>query len=393
MSEQWKLTTEQTEKIREIRIHLHEHPEVSWEEWETSAYIRQILEKLPGVEIIPNPVETAVIARIKGGSSGRNIALRADIDALVVTEAWESEHVSQNPGVCHACGHDFHAASLLGAAMVLSEHREELLGDAILIFQPAEETTTGAKALIETGFLKALGVEAVFGLHNRPEVESGNVVVNPGPMMTAKKNFRITIHGVGGHGSMPELCVDPIVCSSAMVQNLQTIVSRNVAPQEAMVLTIGSIHGGTQENLVVDTVNMTGSMRTFSPEVQERGLERMNAIVEHTALAYECTAELEIVEEIPSVWNGQAMYEIAIEATKRAVGEERIVTAQPSMASEDFANFMQEVPGFFYWFGNRRAEDECFAWHNDHFHVDDEALPYAVLVMAQSVVTAQELLK
>lgn len=392
MNTQLKLTKSEIEAMKMHRVYLHIHPEVSWKEYNTAAYIREVLGELPGVEVIKNSVETAVIARIKGGSAGKNIALRADTDALYVTEAWESEHMSENEGICHACGHDSHTAALLGAAALLSKHREELSGDAVLIFQPAEETTTGAEALIETGLLKELQVDAIFGLHNRPEVESGKIVVNLGPMMTAKKNFKIIIHGLGGHGSMPEHCVDPIVCASAMIQNIQTIASRNIAPQDAIVLSICSIHGGTQENLIVDTVEMTGSMRTFNPEVEARGMERLRAIIEHTAITYECTADFEVLEEIPSVWNGQPMYEIAKQAADTAVGESKVVTAQPSMASEDFANFMQEVPGFFYWFGNRREGETCYAWHSDHFHVDDEALEAAALTMAQSVFTAQKML-
>ena len=384
-----QLTPQEESAIRQVKNRLHQCPEVSWEEHRTAKIIREELNKIEGVELLDCPLPTAVLARITGKNPGRTVALRADIDALRSKEEWESDCMSENPGVAHVCGHDFHTAALLGAAHILSRNRESLTGDAILLFQPAEETTSGAGKIMETETFQSLGIDMIFGLHNRPEVTTGKVVVQPGPMMSAKKNFVLRIKGLGGHGSMPHKCIDPIVCAASMIQSLQTIVSRNTSPQETLVLSIGSIHGGSCENLVVDLVEMTGSMRYFTPEVGERAAERLEKIVEATAEAYECHAELVYQEQIPAVINSGEMYEIARRAAVEAMGEAAILQTPPSVASEDFALFMQEIPGFFYWLGVGREGEPCYSWHNARFHTDDDALKYGASLLAWSVVEGQ----
>ena len=381
------LSEAQIAQIRRIKRHIHQHPETSWHEHETTRYISEQLAQIDGVEILPLGLETGVVAVIHGAGEGPAVALRADIDALEVCEAWPSDCQSLVAGRAHACGHDFHTACLLGAAMQLSGMRASFGGDVVLIFQPAEETTDGARKIIGTGIFEKYPIKAVFGLHNRPEITTGHVVVKPAPLMAAKINFRVTVGGVGGHGSMPHKCVDPIVCAAAIVQNVLTIPSRNVDPMEAIVLSICSIHGGTPQNLIVDRVEMTGSMRYLSPAVGARALERMRTVVASTGATFECTTEFEIVEQVPAVINSAELLENALAAAHAAIGPDAVVSSESALASEDFADYTQLVPGFFYWLGARREGDETYAWHNAKFHTDDDALVYGAQLLAASALT------
>ncbi len=380
----FQLSKEEEEAVRGIKNHLHRHPEKSWEEHETTAFITNVLECIEGIEILPLGLETGVVACLKGKKPGNCVALRADIDALEVVECWDSPDKSQNEGRGHLCGHDFHTASLLGAAMILARHRDELPGTVIFIFQPAEETTNGARVIIKTGIFEEYGIKAIFGLHNRPEVETGKVVVKRGSLMAAKINFRIVVHGVGGHGSMPHKCVDPLVASAAIIQNVLTIPARNVDPMKSLVLSICSIHGGTPDNLIVSEVEMTGSMRYHDPEVGRRALERLKTVVHSTCDTFECTADFEIVESVPAVINSDSLYEIALDAACEAMEPEASITSESCLATEDFADYMQIVPGFFYWLGSRKEGDEVFAWHNSKFHTDDDAIRYGSQLLAIS---------
>lgn len=378
------LTESEEQHIRACKIHLHRHPETSWHEVETTAYLRRELEALEGVEILPYALNTGLIAKIDGLPGDRCVALRSDIDALDLNEAWESPNKSLVPGKAHGCGHDFHMASLLGAATLLARTRDTWHGRVLLLFQPAEETTNGAPELLRTGCFEANNVQAVFGLHNRPEVETGKVVVKTGPLMAAKINFKITVHGLGGHGSMPHKCIDPIVCAAAIIQNVLTVTSRNVDPMRALVLSICSIHGGTPDNLIVDTVEMTGSMRYLDPDTGARALERLKTIVSATSATFECTSDFEIVESVPSVINHESLFQIAQTAAAQAIGPDAAIVTESCLATEDFAQYMQRVPGFFYWVGSRKPDDTCYAWHNACFHTDDDALRNAAQILAWS---------
>lgn len=380
----FQLSEEEEETVRAVKSHLHRHPEKSWHEFETTKFITQFLERIPGIEILPTGLKTGVVAYLKGAKPGKCAALRADIDALEVVECWESPDKSQNEGRGHLCGHDFHTASLLGAAMILSRHRSELAGNVIFIFQPAEETTNGARVVIKTGIFEKYAIDAIFGLHNRPEIETGRVVVQTGSLMAAKINFRILVHGIGGHGSMPHKCVDPLVGAAAIIQNVLTIPSRNVDPMKSLVLSICSVHGGTPDNLIVSEVEMTGSMRYHDPDVGMRALERLKTVVNATCQTFECTSDFEIVESVPAVINHESLYETALEAARDAIGPDAPVASQSALATEDFADYMQIVPGFFYWLGSRKPGDEAFAWHNSRFHTDDNAIRLGSQLLAAS---------
>lgn len=386
----YRITKEELYHIQEIKNKIHEKPELSNQEYETTRFIKHELEKLDGIEFIALPIKTGIVARIKGKMPGKTIALRADIDGIAQNEEAEVTIKSQVPGVMHACGHDFHTACLLGAALVLSRLRRNLCGDIILIFQPAEETTTGAQMLIEAGLLKKIHIDAIFGMHNRPEIPVGQVVVKEGSLMAAKSNFRIIVHGVGGHGSMPHKCEDPIICAAALIEGIQTIVSRNTDPFEPIVISIGSIHGGSTENLIVDKVEMTGSMRVLSEQVRQNAMKRLLNLVRGIAQTYGCTSELIIEETLPPVENNKPMIEIARKAAINTVGIDQIVTSQPSMASEDFSIFMEKIPGFFYWIGSGKTNETCYAWHNSKFSTNDEALETGANLLVQAVIVAAE---
>lgn len=389
------LTEEEAKKVLEIKRDLHMHPELSHEEFETTRKIREVLSELPGIEILELPdtsvVKTGVVARLVGGKPGGEAGLRADIDALPQTEAYESPYKSTCPGKMHGCGHDFHTASLLGAAMILSRNRAEVPGTVDFLFQEAEETTNGCKEMVDAGLFDIISPRYFFGMHNRPEVPAGQVVIQPGGLMSAKTNFVITVHGKGGHGAMPHLCIDPIVCSAAIVQSLQTIVSRNVDPMENAILTIGSINGGSVENLIVDSVRMTGCVRSLSQKTKDMQVSRLEEIVYLTAKAYQCTADIEYKEILPVAYNSPGMTGIAHKAAAAVVGEENCVKAVPTLASEDFAIIMDKIPSYLYWVGSGTEGEPLYAWHNPMFHANDSALPAGAAVYASSAVTANSL--
>ena len=377
------LLPEEYEQILLIKRDLHMHPEVSKSEYRTTGVIREFLEKLPGVELLETGIPTGVLARIPGDGSGTEIALRADIDALSQTEQYESPWKSLNKGVMHACGHDFHTASLLGAALILTRMKAQgkLSNTVDLIFQPAEEGTTGAKALIDAGLFDRIHPRAIFGLHNWPSVDAGKIVLHEGALMSAKRNMTILIKGRGGHGSMPHLNVDPIVCAAAVIQALQTVVSRNTNPLDAVVLSIGRIEGGSPVNRVADQVEMNATIRSLSNDALKRGIERTEAIVSNTAAAYECEWEIIWEEFIPAVMNLPEMAEYAKTAAA-AADPAGLTDAPPSLASEDFALYGRKVPSWFFWVGSRTVGEPVEELHRPRFHTDDRAMRQAAQLYA-----------
>ena len=360
-----RLTAEEEARIIDFRHDMHMYPELSHRELRTSGNIKSFLSSLAGIEILELPKETTgVVARLVGGKPGCEIGLRADIDAICQTEDNDLPWKSREAGIMHACGHDFHTAGLLGAAMILSRNRDEVPGTVDFLFQEAEETTDGARKMIDSGLFEVIHPAAFFGEHNRPEVPVGKVVCK--------------------NGALPHLCVDPIVASAAIIQSLQTIVSRNTDPLESVVLSVGSIHGGSIENLVVDKVEMTASIRALSVEARERAVRRMENVVRSTAEAYECRAEIEYREILPLTFNGEKMYKIAVRAAETAVGSENVIDVPPTLASEDFSIIMDKVPSFFYWIGSGTPGETAYAWHQSRFKADDAGIRVAAEVMASA---------
>ena len=375
-----RLTDDDIKRLTAFRHDLHSNPELSGQEFRTTEKIREFLTLLPGCDIINLPVETGVVARIPGTDD--EIMLRADIDALPQTETMDISWKSSTPGVMHACGHDLHTTALCGAALLLSRMKGEgkTLPTIDLVFQPAEEKGAGARMLIDAGLFDRIHPKACFGIHNWPSIEIGKVVCREGALMAALRNFELVVHGSGGHGSMPHLNVDPVVCVAAMIQSLQTVVSRNVNPLEAGILSINMIEGGGPVNVVVDEVRMKGTLRSLSDDTLAHMVERVKTIVERTAQAYECRYEIIWKESIPAVWNSPEMTEKARQCATRSSSS--FAEAPPTLVGEDFSLYREYVPSFFFWVGSRMAGADIHELHTPQFFADDSTIAYAAELYA-----------
>jgi len=358
-----RIITEKAPRLRELEARLHANPELSLQEHDTTRLIREEMLAL-GLEEAPLGLETGAVFRLRGGA-GPVVGLRADIDAIRQTEAVERADASARPGIMHACGHDVHTVGLMGAAMALCGIREQLRGDVVFIFQPGEEILRGARLLRDKGLFEKAPMDMVFGLHNLPAAPVGSVGVKEGPLMADKADFAIEALGSGGHGSMPHLCNDPLAAACAMVGALQTVVSRSLNPLEPAVLSVCSIHGGTEENLIVDRVRMTGSLRTMGRAAQAAALRRMEEIAAATAAAYGCRAELTYEIITAAVINGPEMAAVARRAAAAAGAD--IFAPEPTMASEDFSVYGEHAPSFFYFLGGGAPGAENPPWHKPGF--------------------------
>ena len=365
------------------RRYLHQHAELSFQEHETTAYLVSELEKL-GIPVQSFADYTGCIATIQGGQPGATVLLRADIDALPIQENSGVEFESIHPGVMHACGHDCHAAMLLGAARLLWEERENLKGTVKLLFQAAEEVFVGSHYYWDKGYLN--DVDAAMGMHVWPTLDSGYRTVKDGDLMASCDNFKLTIHGVSAHGSMPHLGKDAIVCASAIITNLQTIVSRYNDPRSTLVVTVGMIRAGTQFNIITDTAVMEGTVRAYSPECRDLAEERIRTIAESTAAMYDCTAELEYYRLEPSVRNEDAaLNEIARGAARKLYGGEVLRDISPVTGSEDFSYIMEKIPSSLFMFmGCRDEESGCVhPVHNEKFKINEAILQKGAAQYAQ----------
>lgn len=377
-------------ELKALKDDLHRWPELSFQEVRTTAILKEKLTGL-GLELIDLGMETGAVALLRGGRPGPCVALRADIDAIELQEP-AGPGASERPGVMHACGHDFHTAGLYGAARLLLGMREELGGDVVFLFQPAEEVAGGAAAMVAHGLWEKLPAlpRYVFGLHDRPEVPSGQIAVIPGPIMAGKSNFTLTLHGKSGHGGSPHKCVDVLVAAAAFIQGVQTIVSRNSDPQEALVCTVCSIHGGSPANFAPDLVTLTGSVRALDDAARSMAEGRLEALARHLSAAYGCSCDFEVHEVTPLTWNGPKATALARRAAEALVGAGNVVRPRPDLGSEDFAVYGKKVPSFFYWLGTGRPDRENACWHNVDFCTDDDMLPLAATLLAQSALTAME---
>ncbi len=363
-------------KIIEWRRDFHRHPEIAYEEERTSSVIRQFLERLD----IPVSAcaKTGLRGILEGRPGGKTVALRADIDALPLKEEGDKEYISENPEAAHACGHDGHMAILMGTAEVLSQRKDQFRGNVVFLFQPSEERIPGgAKKMIEEGALK--GVDAVFGLHLWQPLPTGFVGIVKGAMMAQPDAFTVTVRGKGGHGSMPHTTVDPILVASHLVVNIQSIVSRNVDPLKPVVVSFGTVKGGTIYNIIPGEVSLTGTVRTFDSSIQSLAEKRLKEIVEETCKTFGATAEFEYEKGYPSLINPEGMTDFVLEVTRNTLGEDRIQEIDPVMGGEDFAYFLQKVPGAFLFFG--MGDGMEFPHHHPAFDLDEKALPRATLLM------------
>lgn len=363
---------------------IHEHPELGNREDRTAALIRQRLAAL-GWEVA-HVAGTGTVGLLRGGGPGPTVAIRADIDALPITEETGLPYASRTPGVMHACGHDFHTAALLGAAQLLAKRRETLAGNVKLFFQPDEEGDGGAARMIAAGCMEDPHVDAAFCCHVESGIPTGTVSLCVGPICAASNPFTLTLRGKGTHGAKPHLGSDVIVAGSQLVTALQTIASRRTSPTEPVVVTIGSFQAGTACNVLPEEARLSGTLRTMGREARERVKEDFQSIVAGVSAAMGVEADLELVEGYPCCDNDPAMTALVRRSAAALLGEENVLQLrEPSLGADDFGCFSELVPGCYYYVGvGNAAKGFTSPNHNPHFAVDPAALPIAAALHART---------
>ena len=357
------------------RRDFHRHPETAFLEHRTSAVLRKFLEDhgIP-VQVM---AKTGLRGVLKGTPGGKTVALRADMDALPLKEEGDKEYISENPEAAHACGHDGHMAILMGAMELLCRRKEHFRGNVVFLFQPSEERIPGgAKLMIEEGALQ--GVDAIFGLHLWQLLATGVVGMVKGAMMAQPDKFTIRIKGKGGHGSMPHQTVDPILVASHLVVSIQSVASRNVDPLKPVVVSFGTIEGGTIYNIIPEEVVLTGTVRSFDADVQVLSENRLKEITHATCAAFGATADFQYEKGYPPLINDESMVDFAAHTAGSIFGEDKVQEINPVMGGEDFAYFLQEVPGAFLFFG--MGDGMTYPHHHPAFDIDERALPQAALL-------------
>ncbi|MDP6488008.1 MAG: M20 aminoacylase family protein [SAR324 cluster bacterium] len=362
------------DEMTEWRRDIHQHPELKFEENRTSDLVAAKLEEF-GIEIHRGLAKTGVVGTIRNGD-GPSIGLRADMDALPLEEKNTFKHASSNPGKMHACGHDGHTAMLLGAAKHLAASKN-FKGTVNLIFQPAEEGGGGGELMIKEGLFEMFPVDSVYGLHNWPGMPAGTFGVGSGPIMAAADMFDLTINGRGGHAALPDQCIDPIVVASQVVSALQTITSRNTHPVDSVVITVTQIHAGDAYNVIPDSVQMHGTVRTFQTETRDKIPSSMLRVAEGVCAAYGTTCELNYMSGYPTTINSVPETEISAKAVVDLLGEDKIIlNPTPSMGAEDFSYMLEARPGCYVWLGigPGKGEAGCML-HSSRYDFNDDVLP------------------
>lgn len=368
--------------LEEIFKHLHQHPELSKQEYETQKFIMAELEKM-GIEAKPC-ADTGVVGIIRGGKPGKTVGFRADMDALPVEEAADLPYKSQNPGIMHACGHDSHMTILLGLARIMNEKKADLKGNIKLFFQPAEEKEGGAKRMIEAGCMENPKVDAVFFSHCTSTLPVGKIQVRSGATSASSDGFTVTFRGVGCHGAYPHRGTDSIVAACQAVTALQTISSRRNNPADPVVVTVGAIHAGTAGNVIPDSCEICGTMRTVNPKTRERVHEDLKQIVTGVAAAMGVEADIVIKHGYAATICDDEMVALTRAAGDKVLGEENVVKRnETTMGAEDFAYFCEAAPGCNYRLGVNSPKTGTASVHNPTFMVDLEALPIGAAVYAQ----------
>jgi hippurate hydrolase len=364
-----------------IRRHLHAHPEIGFEEVRTSAFVAEKLRSW-GIEVHQGTGKTGVVGLLKGrGESARRVGLRADMDALPMDEATNLPYRSTIPNRFHGCGHDGHTTMLLGAARYLAETRR-FDGTAVFIFQPAEEGLGGARAMLADGLFERFPCDEVYGMHNAPYLDPGQVAVWPGVAMAGADFFDITIRGRGSHGAMPQESRDPTIVAISLAQSLQTVVSRNVHPREPAVLSITQIHAGSAYNVIPETAMLAGTVRAFSDEVRTQIRERLRTLAEGTALAFGVEIDVDIRDIFTVLENSEEHAQALADAAREIVGDDGVLTTpRPMMGSEDFADMLRAVPGAYCWVGHGGS----VPLHNPGFILDDGILPVGASIFARLI--------
>jgi hippurate hydrolase len=357
-----------------LRHDLHRHPELGLEEVRTSALVAERLEAL-GYKVTRGLAGTGVVGSLTVGASERSVGLRADMDALPIEERTGAAYASLVPGKMHACGHDGHTAMLLGAAKAIAERRN-FDGTVHLIFQPAEENVGGARMMVEEGLFDLCPCDAVFALHNDPDIPFGRFALRSGPIMAAVDEARVVIRGSGGHGAQPQDARDPIVAGAAVVLALQTIVSRNVHPIEPAVVTVGAFHAGTVSNVIPETAEIVVGIRSFDPDTRDFLERRIREIAELQARSLGCEAEVHYERSYDATINHSAETEYLRRLATRFAGSENVEElARPSMGSEDFAYMLKARPGSYFFLGTAGRRGKDWPLHHPSYDFNDDLLP------------------
>jgi hippurate hydrolase len=363
------------------RRHLHQNPELGRDCYKTAKYIQERLKEFGITEIHTGYASTGIVAIIEGKASGRTIGLRADMDALPIKENTGMSYSSKNEGVMHACGHDGHTTMLLGAARYLSETRN-FSGRVALIFQPDEEATGGAEAMVEEGILEEFNIEEVYALHNTPSHDVGVMYTRPGPIMAGADSFTVEIQGKGGHAAYPHEVKDPIVAAISIAQSFQTIVSRNNIPSDDLVISITQVHSGTTDNVVPEIAYLNGTVRTFDLSVQEMVIKRMEKIISGLAMSFEVNAKLNYQKGYPPTINHEEATNFAIGVAEDVCGSDQVLTSvSKEMGAEDFSYMLQKRPGAYLFMGI----GDGAGLHNPNYDFNDAAAPVGASFFARLI--------
>lgn len=372
-------------EIIEIRRAVHANPELSYHEVQTAKFVASKLREL-GIEVRTKVGGTGVVGMLRGGKEGKVVALRADMDALPVTEEVEVPFKSRNAGAMHACGHDTHIAMLLGAAKLLARHREDVFGTIKFFFQPAEENggLGGAKPMIDAGVMEKPKVDYVFGLHIGGESPSRTFALRPGPFMAAPDGFKIRILGKGGHGSRPQDTIDPIFISAQLITALQGISSRMINPIEPFVVSVCSIHSGTKDNVIPNDAELQGTIRTLTAKTRALSKRLVRQITRSVCEAFGAKYEVEFIQDAyPITYNNEKATKRVIQILK-SIPNTKTKEVDVMLGAEDFSRFLQKAPGTFYFLGTRNEKKGCiYPNHSSKFKVDEDVLKYGAVSLAK----------
>lgn len=380
------LTADLAAEVVAHRRAFHRFPELGFQEVKTADRLAELLGEIPGLEVETGVAETGLVALLRGGHPGRTLLVRADMDGLPIQELNQSEYTSENPGVMHACGHDAHMAMQLGAIKWLADRRSELHGNVKFVFQPAEEGPGGAKPMIEAGVMENPKVDHAIGYHIWNGLPVGTIGVTDGPCMANTDVFEIEVLGKGGHGAMPHLSVDSVVVAAHLVTALQSIVARNVDPLERAVVTVGTVNAGDRHNIIAHSAKLTGTARSFTPEIGQLLPERVGAIAEHVCAAFGAKCHLHYQNVYPATCNDVAMSNFVRGSAAKVVGAEQVVVAKPSLGGEDMSYFLDAVPGCYFFIGSANpAKGIDVPHHHPEFRIDEDALPIGTAVIVQTV--------
>jgi amidohydrolase len=370
------------EYTRALRRDFHRHPELGFQEVRTAGIVAQELNQL-GLEVSTGVGKTGVVALLEGDQPGPVVLMRVDMDALPIQEETGAEYASTVNGVMHACGHDGHTAIGLTVARMLQQHRQSLKGSVKLVFQPAEEGLGGAEAMLNDGVMTNPSPDAALSVHLWNEKPVGWIGVTPGPVMAAADIFRIHLRGKGGHGAQPHFTADPVVAAAQIICALQTVVSRNVPPLEAAVLSVTTLRAGEAFNVIPDRADLQGTIRTFKSEVRVGVIERFNQVVGGVANALNCQAEIELQSITPAVINDPKLTALIQEVCGEVLPNSKVDSSTLTMGSEDMAFMMQDIPGCYILVGSSNpAKGLDAAHHHPRFDVDEESMTHAAALMA-----------